>query len=671
LEPTAGLHDAAATREEELRGSASRPVLEGHALDRVIAESALSVVYLGTDLALRLPVAVKEYLPQRLARRHSAALVVPLPGETQRFERGLRAFIDEARTLARCEHPSLLRVVRLVESHGTAYRVMPHLAGQRLDEVRRRRGAPLDGPVVRRLLESLLDALQAWQLVAGVHGRVVPDNILVLLDGRPLLMGPGAVEAALAPERRGASTTGARAVASSDGWPVGPWVDVHAVAQVGRFCITGEWPEAGIDAAAEPLHDAMRRLGLLGPRLGLDPSLVDAIAVATSPEPHLRPQSGAQLREWLAHGPPAGLAAVDVPLDVGPDPEAAAQGGLALPGLVTPVDSRRDVAGPAAPIEVPWTPPDEGSAAFEGPPDEVVIARDVAPAAGFAPPGVARTATPTARASPAHASSADDSPPSPGPAPAARPVPQLTPELASLAGRLAAQRQELPVEDVDRGGNSVLPGARRQGTAGGLARRSGVPTWAYALIALAVVVALGVVLLVDQQPVRVEGWTPEGALAGAGHEARPALANVPGATRTTPAPPAPMDVPAASGDAGGTTGSTATLDGRAPAPSSPTELAGATPAVVPPTDPETPRAPPAGDEVRTRAATQPSTRAPHAPGPAPAKAARAAPAVAGPREACGERTQFSLYRCMQTQCTQGRWHAHPQCVRFRKTDEIE
>jgi non-specific serine/threonine protein kinase len=520
--------------------------------------------------------------------------------------------------------------------------------------------------VVRKLLESLLDALQAWQLVAGVHGRVVPDNILVLLDGRPLLMGPGAVEAALAPERRGTSIAGARAAASSDGWPVGPWVDVHAVAQVGRFCITGEWPEAGTDAAAEPLHDAMRRLGLLGPRLGLDPSLVDAIAVATSPEPHLRPQSGAQLREWLAHGPPAGLAAVDVPLDVGPDPAAATRAGLILPGLVTPVDSRRDAAGPAAPIEVPWTPPDEGSSAFEGPPDEVVIARDVAPAAGFAPPGLAPIATPTA-----HASAADDSPALPGPAPAARPVPQLTPELASLAGRLAAQRQGLPVEDMDRGGNSVLPGARRQGAAGGLARRSGVPTWAYAMIALAVVVALGVVLLVDQQPVRVEGWTPEGTLAGAGHEARPALTDVPAAARTTPAPPAPMDVPAASGDGGGTTASSATLDARAPARQSPTELAAATSAVVPPPSLETLRAPPAGDEVRTPAATQPWTRAPHAPGPAPAKAARAAPAVASPREACGERTQFSLYRCMQTQCTQGRWHAHPQCVRFRKTDEIE
>ena len=46
-------------------------------------------------------------------------------------------------------------------------------------------------------------------------------------------------------------------------------------------------------------------------------------------------------------------------------------------------------------------------------------------------------------------------------------------------------------------------------------------------------------------------------------------------------------------------------------------------------------------------------------------------ASVGPREACGSRTQFSLYRCMQTQCAQARYYSHPSCKRLRLRDEVD
>jgi serine/threonine protein kinase len=41
-----------------------------------------------------------------------------------------------------------------------------------------------------------------------------------------------------------------------------------------------------------------------------------------------------------------------------------------------------------------------------------------------------------------------------------------------------------------------------------------------------------------------------------------------------------------------------------------------------------------------------------------------------PRAACGPRTNFSLYRCMQTQCERDRYYSHPQCIRLRLHDEV-
>jgi len=49
----------------------------------------------------------------------------------------------------------------------------------------------------------------------------------------------------------------------------------------------------------------------------------------------------------------------------------------------------------------------------------------------------------------------------------------------------------------------------------------------------------------------------------------------------------------------------------------------------------------------------------------------ARPAAQGPREVCGTRTQFSLYRCVQAQCEQAQWFMHPTCKRLRLRDEVD
>ena len=41
------------------------------------------------------------------------------------------------------------------------------------------------------------------------------------------------------------------------------------------------------------------------------------------------------------------------------------------------------------------------------------------------------------------------------------------------------------------------------------------------------------------------------------------------------------------------------------------------------------------------------------------------------REICGARAQFSLYWCMTQQCERAAWARHPQCVRFKRTDQVD
>ena len=128
------------------------------------------------------------------------------------------------------------------------------------------------------------------------------------------------------------------------------------------------------------------------------------------------------------------------------------------------------------------------------------------------------------------------------------------------------------------------------------------------------------------------------------------------ATASAVGPTAPV-IPPIAADAG-TGKSTSTVDTVADSSASAAEstsLANANPAD-------------AGTSAEPAAVTQRP-----APSPTPSRVAQqhASRAPTSPRAACGSRTRFSLYRCMQTQCSQRQWTSHPQCEHLRATDSVD
>jgi serine/threonine protein kinase len=142
-------------------------------------------------------VAIKEYLPAFCARPSGTNTVVPrVRSDQDFFDKGLAAFIGEARVLRDLDHPNIVRVFHWFKQHGTAYIVMRRLHGQSLEQVIES-GAPIDAASTLKSLKMMLSALELVHARGLLHRDISPSNIFVLGDGTPSLIDFGAARATI------------------------------------------------------------------------------------------------------------------------------------------------------------------------------------------------------------------------------------------------------------------------------------------------------------------------------------------------------------------------------------------------------------------------------------------------------------------------------------------
>ncbi|SMH31764.1 serine/threonine-protein kinase [Azospirillum agricola] len=163
-------------------------LLQRYPLIRVLGRGSFGITYEAEDERLGRRIAIKEYFPVASAVRAGAVTVCPQDREDSRasFGDGLKRFWREGQTLARLDHPGILRVHDVLSENGTAYLVMEMVPGEPLAAVLAR-GRPAPA-TVERLTRELLDALAALHEAGICHCDIKPENIMVRPDGRPVLI---------------------------------------------------------------------------------------------------------------------------------------------------------------------------------------------------------------------------------------------------------------------------------------------------------------------------------------------------------------------------------------------------------------------------------------------------------------------------------------------------
>jgi serine/threonine protein kinase len=140
-----------------------------HILEQ-IGEGGMATVYKAQDTRLDAEVAVKVIRTEKLAQ--------------EILQRSLTRFEREAKTLARLNHPNIIRVTDYGEHEGKPYLVMPYFPSGSLKQWL---GKPIPWQEAFQLILPIARALDYAHRQNMIHRDVKPSNILMTADGEPML----------------------------------------------------------------------------------------------------------------------------------------------------------------------------------------------------------------------------------------------------------------------------------------------------------------------------------------------------------------------------------------------------------------------------------------------------------------------------------------------------
>lgn len=228
---------------------------EQYMIGRVLGQGGFGITYLGWDMYLDIPVAIKEYFPSGTVMRETSVSmdVVSYSGDVGvRFRNNKERFLREAKMLARFSQvPEIVQIKNFFLANNTAYIVMEYVDGITLKQYVKNQGGKLSVAETFSLMEPVIMALCKVHKSGLVHRDISPDNIMMLPEGRVKLLDFGAVRDVGDANVDQPLTKSTEAILKQGYAPIeqyqnrgslGPWTDVYALCATIYFCLTGEVP---------------------------------------------------------------------------------------------------------------------------------------------------------------------------------------------------------------------------------------------------------------------------------------------------------------------------------------------------------------------------------------------------------------------------------------------
>ena len=267
-------------------------------IEKVLGQGGFGITYLAIQGGLERTVAIKEFFMREACCRVSDSRGVTLgtEGNRETVDRYRQKFLKEARSIARLNHPHIVRIIDVFEENGTAYYVMEYVAGGSLSDRVGRQGA-LSEPEATRYIRQVADALTYIHTQRMTHLDVKPANIMLTDKDEVVLIDFG-----LAKQYDSATghQTSSTPVGISEGYApleqymqggVGefsPETDIYALGATYYKLLTGQTPPSAssVNEDGLPLEPLKSR--------GVTPQVITAITHAMEGRRRDRPKTVAE-----------------------------------------------------------------------------------------------------------------------------------------------------------------------------------------------------------------------------------------------------------------------------------------------------------------------------------------------------------------------------------------
>jgi serine/threonine protein kinase len=273
-----------------------------YTIKRHLKSGGFGITYIGLDTLGR-QVVIKECFPSGMCARPSLGVQARSRSYRSSVSSLIEKFVMEAHTLARIDHPNIVKVHQVFRENDTAYMALDYVDGQDLFEIMQNPATALSPSEIRNALLKLLDAIELVHETGLLHRDISPDNILIDAKRNPVLIDFGAAREHGTGTERAASTLHV----VKDGYSphefylsagnLGPWSDVYSLAATFYHVISGKAPPnsqqrlaAMVDKSQDPV------VPLSGKWADYDAAFLQAIDKAMSVLPRDRIQTA---RQWI------------------------------------------------------------------------------------------------------------------------------------------------------------------------------------------------------------------------------------------------------------------------------------------------------------------------------------------------------------------------------------
>jgi serine/threonine protein kinase len=224
--------------------------LGDYEIQKVLGEGAFGITYLAKNKKLDTLVAIKEFLPNVIAIREGDYTVhAKSQKDEDNFTWAADRFIQEAKILAKFEHPNLVQILFCFKANNTAYIIMEYEQGQSLEKLLKE-GKTFTEEELLRIFLPLLDGLELVHQSDYIHRDIKPENIyfrdsdhsLVLID-----FGSARYDVSNRSQAVTAIVTPGYAPFEqyeTNGKRQGPWTDIYALGAVLYRIISRKTPIA-------------------------------------------------------------------------------------------------------------------------------------------------------------------------------------------------------------------------------------------------------------------------------------------------------------------------------------------------------------------------------------------------------------------------------------------